>query len=294
MKNIWTLTLFRMRLALRNRVFIFFSVVMPLAYMFLYVGIFGRGSAQAVSYMLSPVLALTVMGSFWGLSMQLVTFREQGILRRFRLAPVGAGALLASGLLSNYFLVLPTIVLELIFARWFFRMEHFGNLWGVLLLITLGTFTFAALGLTIASVTSTMQETQAINNVIWMSFLFLSGATLPFPLLPRVVQSVAAFLPPTYLVSGLHQALLLNAPLSRITSELVVLGVATAAAFVISVQLFRWEPEAPIRPRARLLAAVAVIPFLLLGIYENATGRRRQAANELFQQIQRPASDQAR
>ena len=42
------------------------------------------------------------MGSFWGLSVQLVMFREQGILRRFRLAPVSAGALLASSIFANY------------------------------------------------------------------------------------------------------------------------------------------------------------------------------------------------
>ena len=45
-----------------------------------------RRAFQAVSVpkpcriLLSMVLALTVMGSFWGLSVQLVTFREQGDL----------------------------------------------------------------------------------------------------------------------------------------------------------------------------------------------------------------------
>ena len=63
-------------------------------------------------YLLAEVLALTVMGSFWGLSVQLVTFREQGILRRFRVTPVGASAMLASSLVSNYFLTLPTIAIE--------------------------------------------------------------------------------------------------------------------------------------------------------------------------------------
>ncbi len=77
-----------MRLAMRNRAFLFFSLIMPLAFLFIYAGIFGRGKAQAVPYLLAEVLALTVMGSFWGLSVQLVTFREQGILRRFRVAPV--------------------------------------------------------------------------------------------------------------------------------------------------------------------------------------------------------------
>ena len=52
-------------------------------------GFSAAAERQAVPYLLAEVLALTVMGSFWGLSVQLVTFREQGILRRFRVAPVG-------------------------------------------------------------------------------------------------------------------------------------------------------------------------------------------------------------
>ncbi len=294
MNNTLSLTEFRIRLAWRNRLFIFFSLVVPLAYMFFYVGVFGRGSPLAVSFMLAPVLALTVMGSFWGLSMQLVMFREQGILRRFRLAPIGAAPLLASSLLSNYILLMPTILIQLALARWFFRMQEFGNLPAALLLISAGSVTFAAFGLMIASITGSMQETAVINNAIWFIFLFLSGATIPLPMLPGWVQGVAAFLPPTYLITGLQQAMLGNAPVLQIGPELLVLAGSAAAAFYFSVQVFRWEPEAPIRPRARLLACAALIPFLLLGLYENITGHRREGAAVMYRQIQRPPEPQSR
>ena len=55
--------------------------------------------------------------------------------------------------------------------------------------MTLGTVTFASLGLIVASVTNTMQETQIINQIIWFVFLFISGATIPFPMLPRWFRS---------------------------------------------------------------------------------------------------------
>src|SRR5579872_826688 len=127
-----------MRLAMRNRSFLFFSLIMPIAFLFIYAGIFGRGNRQAVPYLLAEVLALTVMGSFWGLSVQLVTFREQGILRRFRIAPVGASAMLASSILSNYFLTLPIVIIEIVLCRYAFHLHSWGNLGAMLLLITLG------------------------------------------------------------------------------------------------------------------------------------------------------------
>ena len=293
MRTTWTLTKARMRLALRNRAFLFFSLVMPLAFFFLYLGILVRW-IHGRQYLLGAVLALTVMGSFWGLSVQLVMFREQGILRRFRLAPVGSGAMLASSILSNYLLTVPTVILEFLLARWIFHMDRFGNLWGVWAFVTLGTVTFAAFGLIVASVTNTMQETQVINNVIWWIFLLLSGATFPLPILPNSIQRLADFLPPTYLVTGLQRALVSASTLWQLRAELLALVGGSAVAFFISMQLFRWEPEEKVTGRAKAWAAATIIPFLLLGVWESAQGQLRNDSKSMLELLQRrgaPAND---
>ncbi|MBZ5659178.1 MAG: ABC transporter permease [Acidobacteriia bacterium] len=290
MKNTWALTMSRMRLAMRNRAFLFFSLIMPLAFLFIYAGIFGRGRAQSVPYLLAEVLALTVMGSFWGLSVQLVTFREQGILRRFRVAPVSASAMLASSLLSNYFLTLPTIVVEFFLSRSVFHMMGLGNLLSILVLVTLGTICFASLGLIVASITNTMQETQIINQIIWFVFLFISGATIPFPMLPNAVQAVAVFLPATYLVSGLQRAMIDHTSIGGLGMYVASLLGCALIAFLISAQLFRWDPEAKAPRRAKLWAAAAIIPFLLLGALETLSGDLRSHAMQNLQSIREPYS----
>jgi ABC-2 type transport system permease protein len=280
----------RMRLAMRNRAFLFFSLIMPLAFLFIYAGIFGRGKVQAVPYLLAEVLALTVMGSFWGLSVQLVTFREQGILRRFRVAPVSASAMLASSLLSNYFLTLPTILIEFYLSRSVFHMAGLGNVLSILVLVTLGTVCFASLGLIVASVTNTMQETQIINQIIWFVFLFISGATIPFPMLPGAVQAVAIFLPATYLVSGLQRAMIDHTGIEGLGMYVASLLGCALIAFLISAQLFRWDPEAKAPRRAKLWAAAAIIPFLLLGAWETLNGDLRSHAMQNLQSIREPFS----
>jgi ABC-2 type transport system permease protein len=290
LKNAWALTVSRMRLAIRNRAFLFFSLIMPVAFLFIYAGIFGRGNDRAVPYLLAEVLALTVMGSFWGLSVQLVTFREQGILRRFRVAPVGASAMLASSILSNYVMTLPSIVIEFFLAKWVFHMAGLGNLLGVFVLVTAGTICFASLGLIIASVTNTMQETQIINQVIWFTFLFLSGATIPLPILPGIVQAFAVYLPATYLVSGLQRSMIDLAGPARLGAELISMVGCALIAFLISAQLFRWDAESKVPRRAKLWAASAIVPFLLLGVWETAHGRLRSHAVTDFQSIERSAS----
>jgi hypothetical protein len=53
----------------------------------------------------------------------------------------------------------------------------------------------------------------------------------------------------------------------------VILCFWAATTFFVSAQLFRWEAESKIPRRAKLWAAATAIPFLLLGVYENRTGR---------------------
>src|SRR5262249_62326850 len=99
----------RVRLALRNKMFFFFSIVMPLGFFFLYSAVFAKSVPRDVQYLLGPVLGLNVMGSFWGLSATLVTFREQGILRRFFVTPATATHIPMSGFPSNFVLILPRL-----------------------------------------------------------------------------------------------------------------------------------------------------------------------------------------
>ncbi len=273
MKTILKLAAVRIRITLRNKTFLFFSLVMPMAIFFLYGSIFAKGKPEAVAYLMGPILSFTVMGTFWGLSMQLVTWREQGILRRFRLAPIAASSMIASSILANYLLILPTVFFELLLARFIYHVTSFGNLLSVFVLVILGITAFGAMGLVVASVTNTMQETQIINQLLWFVLIFLSGATVPLALLPHVVQRVGLFLPATYFVYGLQRAMLADAPLYTLGTVVVSLLAWAALAAFISSQLFRWEPEAKLPRNAKLWAVATVLPFILLGMWENHNGK---------------------
>jgi len=286
LKNTWILTKVRLRLAMRNRAFFFFSLLMPMIFLFSFVTLVGRGNnRQWIPYILGSVMTLTVMGSFWGLSVQLVTFREQGILRRFRIAPVGAGPILASSILSNYFLVIPVIIIELLVCRFAFHVLSLGNLWALFALVTIGSATFASLGLIVASVTNTMQETQMINNLIWMGFIFLSGATIPVAVFPSWVQRVSLFIPAQYLATGLQSAATNKVTWFEGLEDIAALALGLAVAFEVSRQLFRWEPEAKAPRRAKLWVLAALVPFLAFGTWESVTGKRLSHVNQNFETL---------
>ena len=141
-------------------------------------------------------------------------------------------------------------------------------------LVILGITSFGALGLVVASVTNTMQETQIINQLLWFALIFLSGATFPLAVLPQVVQRIGAV--PAGHLSGQWLAArhgLIDAGVLVPWAWNVVSGCWAALAFFISSQLFRWEPEAKLPRNAKLWAAATILPFVLLGIWENHNGK---------------------
>jgi ABC-type multidrug transport system permease subunit len=186
---------------------------------------------------------------------------------------------------------MPTILIEVCFARFIFQVTHFGNLGTAFILIALGTMSFASLGLVVASVTNTMQETQVINQLIWLPLIFLSGATVPLVDLPHMVQRVGLFLPATYLVTELQDAIYWSAkPWNR--DVLIALGSMVLWAgltFFLSAQLFRWEPESKIPRRAKLLVAATAIPFVLLGVWENHSSRTISKAKAMSESLNAPS-----
>lgn len=269
---------------------LFFTFLFPLIFLFAYAGIFAHGNPAVVVYMFGPLITLNIMGSgFWGLGSQSVMQRERGSLRRYRLAPIGPGSMVLSSLLANYLLGLPTVGLLVACAMVFFHMPLQIDLLTLLALVTAGTFAFAGFGLTIASVANTMQEAQIYNNVIWFTLLFLSGVTVPLPMLPHWIQRFAAFLPATYLVTSFQAIMVGGEPLSRHWLEMLVLVVSGTFGLLLAWKLFRWEKEEKISPRAKLLGAAFVVPFLLMGTRIN-THRNLVAWAETYSLLSRSTS----
>src|SRR5216684_5594805 len=242
----------RIRLAMRNKMFFFFIIVMPFAFFFLWLGVIAQGVPQRAAFYLCPVLAFNVMGSFWGLSATLVSFREQGILRRFHVTPVTASDMLGSSIVANFILTIPMVLVELFLARAVFHVPSLGDPISLFLLLSVGIVSFSSLGLVVASVTNTMQETQVLNQLLWLPLIFLSGATLPIAYLPKLAQSVAVFLPATYLVTGLQGAMYSAFPVWKLLTQILALALWTVLTFFVAAQLFRWEPESKIPRTAKL------------------------------------------
>lgn len=266
------------RVAMRTKVALFFTFIFPLIFLFAYDAIFAKGNPNVAAYLFGPVIVLQILGSsFFGLGLQSVVERERGSLRRYRLAPIGPGTMVASNLLASYALLLPTVALLVVCAMGIFHMPLTISILDLWILVTVGMFAFAGFGLTVASVANTMQEAQIYNNVVWFPLLFLSGATFPLPMLPHWVQRIATFLPATYLVDSFQGIMSQRQALTAHGAEMLALIISGVFGVMFAWKLFRWEKDEPIRRSRKLMAMTFVIPFIVMGLWMNT--RSNPAAN---------------
>lgn len=274
MRGALALTLTNLRLALRDRTVLFFNYIFPLIFFFVFESLMtgGRGSSGS-SYVFAMILVLGIMGNgLFGAGLRAVEERDKGILRRYRLAPITPAPLLISSLIVGYVLYLPLVLLLFVLANRIYRMDMPANPGSIFLFVTIGLLSFRSIGLILASMANSLQESQILTNLLYFPMLFLSGATFPIAMLPKWAQTISQFIPSTYLINGFQGILIRGEGLRHNGPSLAALIVTFLLCFFIAYKFFRWEREEKIPASAKLWVLGALLPFFVLGAWENFRG----------------------
>src|SRR5262245_15819575 len=189
----FALLISELRVSMRERSVVFFNYLFPLVFFFMF-GEFmnARASMGSAQFIVSTVLAMGIMGNgLFGMGMRAVNDGELGILRRLRLAPSTPASVLFSSLLSGVLVYLPSALLTIVLAKWFYGMPVPPNLMSLFAFVVIGSMAFRAIGLIIASVADSMAEAQILVQILYIPMIFMSGTTFPTVNLPSWIQTVA-------------------------------------------------------------------------------------------------------
>jgi len=260
------------KLTFRDRTVIFFNYLFPLVFFFIFAQLFHAEQGGAIIQVLTMVLSIGILGSgFFGAGIRAVQDREANILRRFKVAPISAAPMLVASLLTGLLNFLPSVFLMILLAHFIYGMAIPRQWLSLLIFVALGAMAFRALGLIIASVVNSMQESQILIQLLYFPMLFLSGATIPISILPNWVQILAQFIPATYLMTGMQSILGRNETLAQNWTAAGALALTTVLGTFLGVKLFRWEKDEKIPGRAKLWLVAVFAPFLILGAYQART-----------------------
>ncbi len=278
-----------LRLTFRDRTALVFSYVFPLLFFFLFGQMMGAAQGSGISrQVVGSVLLIGVLGNgFFGGGLRAVQDRELGILRRFKVAPTSPLPFLVSSLVVGLTTYLPSAILLLTLGHFFYGMPVPDRPLTLLAFLAIGMVAFRSIGLIIASIVNSMQESQILIQMLYLPMLFLSGSTFPISMMPSWLQILSQFLPASHLFAGIQGILIRGESFGEQSKSLLALALTAVVATFIALKLFRWEKEEIVKPAAKLWLAAALLPFILLGVYQAYSKESLQKSKILARDLRR-------
>ena len=265
-----------LRLHGRNKLALLYSYLFPTLFLLAFWVLYRYDQVPLVRH-LGELLTVTVLGgACFGLPTTLVSERERGVWRRYRLAPVPTAALLASTLVARYLLLLLAGLLQVALAL------GLGMPWprhplDLFLAFTAVAIAFLGLGLVIAMLANTVPAVQALGQCLFLPLLIVGGIAVPLARLPPWAQDVAAFFPGRYAVAAIDAAVLGPGLAAAGFSVLALLTIGVAAGLA-GTQLFRWDPQQRLPVGAGTAwVAVALAAWVSVGLAAHRRDDRGRA-----------------
>jgi ABC-2 type transport system permease protein len=241
MNIIWQEVALHTKLFFRDRQAVFWGFVFPVLLLILFCSVFG-GSSERTAVLVAGVICINSMsGALFGTGVVTVSAREQGVLRRYKVAPVALWKIIFGLCVSRLIAVTLTTIVLIILARVVYKVQFPVHIGAMVLIFVTGTMMFCAIAFAIASIAKSVAQANGMVQVVFMPMMFLSGATLPHEFLPGWMQKLSNILPSTYYVSGLKGTMMGQTGIYGNIENLIFMSLYMAFATVVSLRFFRWE-----------------------------------------------------
>jgi ABC-2 type transport system permease protein len=245
---------YQLRLLMRTPRALWFAIFAPAGVLALRLG----HISHADGHVSSPVFALVAGLAAFGLlntaylthASGLVSARQDGVLRRWRLTPLPAGGYFAGRIAATVLLADAgaAVVILIGVAMAGLHLDAGASVSLLAALIT-GALAWAALGTAVTIVVPTAEAAFPVIGLTYLPVIFLSGIFGAFRGEPAWLTTAVHYLPAQPLIDAVTGALRhAGGGLSPLPGrDLAVLAAWGAAGLLISVRFFRWNPQRPAR-----------------------------------------------
>ncbi len=200
-------------------------------------------SLKAIQYVAPGLLGWAVASvAAFGAATTLVSWRENKLLRRLRLAPVSTAAVVTARIAISVAIALVQLLVFLAIATLpYFGLRLAASWWMAIPVVICGTLAFMSIGLLVGAVARTQQAATSIVNLIILPMAFLGGAFVPLDFAPPWMRSVSYVLPLRYLVTGVQDVMARGLPAASALPAIAVLLSFTVVLTAAAGRFFRWD-----------------------------------------------------
>jgi ABC-type multidrug transport system permease subunit len=198
--------------------------------------------SRYIDFLIPGLLGMNLMGSaIWGMGFTVVDARRKKLLKRLIATPMPKQYFLLSYVLSRILMLVAEVGIVLGFGAWIFHVPVRGSLLSLALVCLLGSLTFSAMGLLLASRAKTIEAASGLMNAVMLPMWIASGVFFSAQRFPDVVQPIIKALPLTAAIDALRANMLQGASLVQLAPQLAVLCAWLIICFVLALKLFRWR-----------------------------------------------------
>jgi ABC-type multidrug transport system permease subunit len=197
--------------------------------------------ARYIDFLIPGLLGMNIMsGGMWGVGFVLVEMRSRKLLKRLVATPMKKSHFLGAMMASRMVMVFGEMGLLLLFGWLAFDLVLQGSLVWIALISVLGAFSFASLGLLVASRARKIETVSGLMNLVMLPMFVLSGVFFGADRFPDVVQPLVQALPLTALNDALRAVILEGASLGSQLPRIAILAGWGVVSFLLALRWFRW------------------------------------------------------
>jgi ABC-type multidrug transport system permease subunit len=201
-----------------------------------------EAGSRYIDFLIPGLVGMGIMGnSIWGLGFTIVDARRRKLMKRIIATPMPRHFYLLSFLLFRMLLLVVEIGVPITFGLLAFGVPFRGSALVLAGLAVLGSLSFSALGLLLASRARTIEAVSGLMNVVMLPMWVLSCVFFSAQRFPDAVQPIIKALPLTALIDALRATMLQGAGVAQLGREAATLGAWLVVCFVAALKLFRWR-----------------------------------------------------
>ncbi|EJV56285.1 hypothetical protein IEO_05364 [Bacillus wiedmannii] len=191
------------------------------------------GRAAGFSILFVMIVMLSATGT-------ILKARQLGVWSRLLGTPVSKVQILAGYILSFFLIGWIQFGVLMILTHSLFDVQ-WGNLLGVIILVSVLLLAVIGIALLLASIVKTTEQQSALGNIVVISTCMIGGLYWPIEIEPAWMQTVANFVPQTWAMRGFTELIVRGGTLADIGGYIGILILFAGVFFIISLTRIRYD-----------------------------------------------------
>jgi ABC-2 type transport system permease protein len=252
------------RMGLRNRNALLMTYLFPLGFYLLVSGFMTRLNPYFKDNVITAMVSFAVLsGVMLGLPAPLITYRETGVFRSYKVNGVPAASILLIPVIAS---LVHTVIVAFIIALTagpLFQAPLPANWLGFVGYLLLLAAALSGIALLIGVVAANTRVSILASQLIYLPSILLGGVMVPSSVVTGGFMRIGLLMPTSYAISFYNGVARPATPLVPALPSAIILLAGTAVSFLLALLLFSWDRQNPGRKARPALAILAFLPYAI-------------------------------